>query len=412
MSSVAAPRVQWRWILDRRSDLTWYIGSAAVGWTYLLLVLWLGRGLADPLNDPLATVPVGPWLVPITLKLLVVVSWGYLLDAPHLFATLARTYLDPAEWEIRRAPLLRSWGFFLLGPVVVLSPYVLGTIVPLPRWALGLGSIAFTVFFQLWAYFHVVQQHWGFLRLYQRKHGLEDPLELRVDRGFFLASMYLPLVRFMTAPWYAETPFPPLGLQAPILGGRSVADVLHPVATALYAACVVGYVGFQLQLKGPRNGSKLLFLASIAPLHGVVFSHPLLVSFVLPIVTVGHNLQYHRIVWMYGQRRYAADPTQPPVLRKVFSSLWLYGLLGLAFTFALYHGPWVIWASEEAALHLDKWAFHGLAAVAGAENPTQRELGAEIVQWFVMGWAMQHYYLDARIWRVSQDKTVHDTLKV
>ena len=34
-----------------------------------------------------------------------------------------------------------------------------------------------------------------------------------------------------TAPWYGETPFPPLGLQAPLVAGYSLADVLHPVAS-------------------------------------------------------------------------------------------------------------------------------------------------------------------------------------
>lgn len=31
----------------------------------------------------------------------------------------------------------------------------------------------------------------------------------------------------------------------------------------------------------------------IIPLHFVAFSHPVMVFFAVPLVTVGHNIQYH-----------------------------------------------------------------------------------------------------------------------
>jgi uncharacterized membrane protein len=415
-TAAAVPvRLRWSWILDQRNDLGWYIGSALVGWFYLALVLALGRGLADPMHDPIATLQLGGIQLDITLKLLVVASWGYLADAPHLFATLARTYLDPDEWKVRKAVLLKGWSFFFLGPAVVLTPYAIGALLHLPGWTLGLGSLIFTVFFQLWAYYHVVRQHWGFLRLYQRKgNEFSDESEMRMDFWFFHLTLYLPLVRFLTAPWYGETAFPPLGLQSPIWHGISISDVLHPLATALYVATLLGYVLFQVsraRAGATRNGSKLLFLASIVPLHGVVFAHPLLVSFVLPVVTVGHNLQYHRIVWSYGAQRYR-EASRPGWLRQIFTRSWLYLLLGLVFTFAAYHGPWVDWAQHTMAGNLDRWLFDALATMAGAQDVRSLELGAEVVGWVVMGWAMQHYYLDSHIWRVSRDAAVQKALRV
>jgi hypothetical protein len=37
-------------------------------------------------------------------------------------------------------------------------------------------------------------------------------------------------------------------------------------------------------------------------------------------------------------------------------------------------------------------------------------LGAEVVAASLLGWAMQHYYLDARIWRVSKDERLRKVL--
>ncbi|GAB4161922.1 MAG: hypothetical protein Fur0021_35650 [Candidatus Promineifilaceae bacterium] len=39
-------------------------------------------------------------------------------------------------------------------------------------------------------------------------------------------------------------------------------------------------------------------------------------------------------------------------------------------------------------------------------------LGEKIFAAFLTGWAMQHYYLDARIWRVRRDKMVRENLHV
>ena len=193
---VGAPAIRFHWILDRRSDLAFYIGSALAGWAYVAVIVYALASLADPLRDPLGTVAIGGLQVALTLNLLVMVSWAFSLDAPHVWATLGRTLLDPGEWRARGPVLRRSFALFLLGPAAILLPYVAapwlraagGAITPA---GLAFGAVAFFVFFRLWAYYHVVRQHWGFFTLYKRKAGEQDARTHRVDTWFFNLSLYL-----------------------------------------------------------------------------------------------------------------------------------------------------------------------------------------------------------------------------
>src|SRR3984893_442639 len=128
----ARPRaISLRWIISAREDLIWFIGSVAS--SYALLVLYVTGIL-----------PLLP----------MVAAWAILIDAPHVFGTFSRTYLDRSEWQSRKRLLLGSLLFFVVGPALVL---------------LGFG---FTFFFvaALWAYYHLVKQHYGFMVLYKKKN--------------------------------------------------------------------------------------------------------------------------------------------------------------------------------------------------------------------------------------------------
>src|SRR5437879_9483263 len=120
-----------RWIINAREDLIWFIGSVAS--SYALLILYFAGILP---------------LIPM------VAGWAILIDAPHVFGTFSRTYFDASEWKTRMRLLLGSLLFFVVGPAMVL---------------LGVG---FTFFFiaALWAYYHLVNQHYGFMVLYKQKN--------------------------------------------------------------------------------------------------------------------------------------------------------------------------------------------------------------------------------------------------
>lgn len=402
---------RWNWIHSARADLTWYVGSALAGWIYVAMVLALGHGLRDPLRDPFYVLRIGPSTVALTLGLVVVASWAFLIDAPHVWGTLARTFLDPDEWSGRRRILLASLALFALGPVAVFGPYLAGMVVPLSPATMALGSSVFFVFFRLWAYYHVVRQHWGFLVLYKRRNDdWEDASENRADLWFFNAALYFPLLLFVTAPWYEETGMPALGLGSVVFGESSIASILRPIVLVAYPVAIAGYVGFQCRRYRQgveRNGPKLALLASIVPLHLAVFLHPLLVLFVVPIVTVGHNLQYHRIVWSFGRNKYRGRPEgRYRFAKAAFRSVPVYLFLGLSFTFALYQGPWVRLVKGGLARAFDTWLVPGIGMVAGVDSPESAGIGAQMAATLFLGWAMQHYYLDAHIWRVRRDPSV------
>lgn len=299
--------------------------------------------------------------------------------------------LDPDEWQVRRRELLISWAWFFVGPAAILLPYLAGAMVRpygvmLPAGVLGLGAVVFTVLFRLWAYYHVVRQHWGFVSLYRRKNSEMDALSAKADFWFFNLSLYAPLVMFMTSPIYEQTPgMPSLGISK--LG---VAGVVHAVAWVVFLGALVGYIGFQVyQWRQGRtlNGPKLLLLALITPLHLLAFQHPYLAALVTPIVTVGHNIQYHRIVWMYGQNNYRRPDAQSRFRAAgiIFGRFWIYFGIGLLFTLALYRGPWIDWAKSAVGMGLDDSFLLGVGMMAGLADPAKLNLGQQLFGGFLLG---------------------------
>lgn len=417
-------RIRFSWILDPKKDLLFYIGSALVGWLYIAIIYYAIVTLENPLTDPLAILTVGGITIPLTLQLLVVLSWAFILDAPHVWATLGRTLFDPDEWRVRRRVILFSFVWFLVGPAAILLPYLIGSLTPvfgytIPAGTMALGAIVFFVFFRLWAYYHVVRQHWGFFGLYKRKAKDSDKggsLD-KLDKWFFNLSLYLPLVMFMTSDFYAQTPgFPDLGLRTPIFGGVSAGAIIYPVAWAGFLAIILIYLGNQIRLwqsGQPLNGSKLLYMLLIIPLHLVAFSHPIMAIFIVPLVTVGHNIQYHCIVYQFAQNKYQPKKEREYRWVKVlFKNFAIYALVGLIFTFAFYRGPWIEWLKDLLGLQLDVVMLNSIGMMAGIKNPESLGLGERVFAAFIAGFAMQHYYLDSKIWRVSKDKDVAKNLNV
>jgi hypothetical protein len=276
------------------------------------------------------------------------------------------------------------------------------------------------VLFRLWAYYHVVRQHWGFFSLYKRKADDYRAYPARLEWWFFNATLYVPLLLFLTSDWYAELPgYPDLGLQASIAGGITLASLLKPLLWAVYAVVILWYLGHNLMLYRSGvtlNGSKLVYMLLVIPLHLVAFSHPVMVLFAVPLVTVGHNIQYHCIVYSYGKNKYHPSGSESSSgfrwARAAFRNVGVYAMLGLLFTFLCYRGPWIDWLKRVTGIRFDEVAMNSLGMMAGIENPAALGLGEQIVAAVFVGWAMQHYYLDSKIWRVSRNRDVQKHLKV
>ena len=422
VSQPLTERIKFNWILSPRKDLLFYIGSALAGWLYVGIIFYAIHALNDPLRDAFLTLQLGGLEIPLNLELLVVISWAIILDAPHVWATLGRTLFDPDEWRVRGRELRFSFIWFFVGPAAILFPYFFGAFTPnlgftTPLETLALGGILFFVFFRLWAYYHVVRQHWGFFALYKRKANDNEALANKLDYWFFNLTLYMPLVMFLTSSFYKSTPgFPPLGLQAPIFANLSIGSLLHPLAWTIYLAIILLYIGFQVKLwkaGSTLNGSKLLYMCSIIPLHFVAFSHPIMAVFIVPLVTVGHNIQYHCIVYSFAQNKYKSKTEKEfKWVKALFKNFTIYALVGLIFTFGFYKGPWIDWLKSVSGLELDTVLLNSIGMMAGVKDPASLRLGERVFAAFILGFAMQHYYLDSKIWRVNRDKDVQKNLRV
>jgi hypothetical protein len=235
------------------------------------------------------------------------------------------------------------------------------------------GAKAYLALLAVWAYYHVVRQHYGFLVLYKVKNHDLHPIDNTLDRIFLGAMMVFP-------PFHRFFIHHPEELGLPFSLAR-----FETIAWILVAAVAICYLCRQLvrTISGePFNQPKFLLLASIIPLHWTTFAF---VSWqaATPIVTIVHNLQYHAIVWFHNSNRYAsADSTARNgwVPATASRSFLAYAAMGLVFS-AAYRLP-------------------------GAHMQTLSDLAFG----FFCGFGLTHYYLDSRIWRVRHDPGLRQAL--
>ena len=323
-----------RWIISRPVDLSLVIGSAGAGYLYLILYAALH-------------VPIGYlwWF------------WSVGFDGTHIFATASRTFFD-RDARARQSRLL--FGslvfFFALGPAMVLAG--------LKGWLYLLVGV--------WAYYHVVRQHYGFMVLYKVKNRDLAPLDNRLDRAFLgIMTIAPPFQRFFIRhPEELGIPFSFPRLAAPL--------------TVLCAATLAVYLARQVQRRRAGdavNLPKYLLFGAVVPLHWLTF-HYMSWQAAVPTVTIVHNLQYHAIVWFHNRNRYAAaSPARHGRIPIAVSrSLLAYAAAGLVFSL-LYRIPGF-------------------------------ELGkvSDLAFGLFCGFGLTHYYLDSRIWRVRHDPALRQVL--
>ena len=353
-----------RWIINAREDLIWFVGSVAA--SYALLILYVTGVLP---------------LVPM------VAGWAILIDAPHVFGTFSRTYFDRSEWKSRKRLLLGSLLFFIVGPAMVL---------------LGFG---FTFFFiaALWAYYHLVKQHYGFMVLYKKKNNDLAPVDNALDRWLLMFAFNYPFVAFIANDPAAMARVPPI-LRS---GVNTVATVLLIGTIALG----LGWLVRQIQrafLREPLDVPKYLLLAAAIPMHWIALLTPMPAKPIalVAILTIYHNLQYHRLIWFHNQKYRGASV--PPVNHAqdarathgpaafISRRLIFYVLFGILFG-VIYQGP---------------RQYLGYLNLHTGDSPAALTVPIQLGIAFLWGYAFIHYYLDSKIWRVRRDPSVGKALNM
>ena len=394
------------WIIDQRTDLLWFIGGALAG--YMMFFLHAGLRL------DMVTI----WFL-----------WVLLLDSPHFFGTYVRTYLDKEEFRARRKLLLGSLAWLGFGPLMVGIAYLLYS-AGFERYRLPF--LILIVFFNLWAYWHVVRQHWGILALYRRKNNDYSEWDTRIDRALLYVGLIAPFLAFLvrhpearTAVGLSET-FPawPMAESAGISGlisavfspapGTSwhwehVVVILSAVAVV---ALVTAFIGRQVhrRLHGmPVNRPKILFMVALIPLYSMICYSPAVLTAPLlafgAFVTVYHDVQYHAIVYFYSRNRYhrpGVDPKRYGLAPKLTKNFFTYMLAGIAMAgiFRLLGCSFEVHPGCMSLVLTSQQTLFG--------SITTKEL----LVGFMLGFPLHHYFVDQFIWRPSRDANLRKDLKV
>jgi len=369
LTSVAPVRAGW--LVDRRQDLLSTVGG--LGASLVLLGLHLWGGVSS-----------------------VVLWWAWILalDGPHIFATVSRTYLDRRERESRRRLLWGSLGWFAVGPLFVALSVGVGSRLPFELFLAAVG---------IWAYWHVVRQHYGLMSLYQRKNGDVHPVDRRIDSLTLYVGLLAPFAAFAVTHGSARRM---LGLGAE--PGREL--LLAQVCWAAVLAVVGLFAARQVQrwrAGAGINGPKVLLLAAALGLSALLFSPPVVarIEFIMVavVVTAFHNIQYHGIVWFYHRNRYhtpSADRAAFGLAPRVSQRFLIYAACGVAFTL-LYRGLGCGFGAHPGCGTFDAHVMLG----AGVSL-------RDLMVGFIWGFGMHHYYLDQKIWRVSRDSGLNKDLKL
>jgi hypothetical protein len=334
------------WIISRREDLLWFNGSVGAGFALLAAFLFASR-----LGDSSAHTVV-----------LIAFLWGALFDGSHVWGTYARSYFAPDEGSRAALPAGWSWALLGVGPIAAL----------LTAWS---GSAAlfglFLLSAYLWAYWHLVRQHYGLLMIYRRRAAETDPGAARLDALLLWTGCLYPFVRFSLTDAYSRSGLPPLlppCLIAPTRFGLTG-------AFAVTAVCLVTMVMRQ-RFERLRLGPKHLLMAVVIGFHLLVFAVLADLLAILATLTIFHNLQYHRIVWLYERG----------LGRKPCGGILPYLALGVSFG--------AVW--------------YGIRLLAAAASSSELERNLFVgVGW---GVALHHYLVDGRIWHVRRSKTVSQAL--
>lgn len=258
----------------------------------------------------------------------------------------------------------------------------------------GAGVVFFFIA-ALWAYYHLVKQHYGFMVLYKKKNGDLATIDNTLDRLLLLFAFNYPFVEFIARD-------PEAMARVPLLlrsGVNTLALLLLAGTIGLFMLWLARQI--QRAITGQSlNLPKYLLLAAAIPMHWIVLLTPMPHKpiAIVAILTIYHNLQYHRLIWFHNQK-YTNGPVDD-VKQKygaaelISRSLLFYIAFGVVFGL-LYQGPRQI-----------------LGYVSLQNGPTEQSFWIQLGISFLWGYAFIHYYLDSKIWRVRRDPSVGQALKM
>src|SRR5262249_30485547 len=252
------------------------------------------------------------------------------------------------------------------------------------------------------AYSHLVKQHDGFIVLYKKKNNDLAPVDNALDRLLLMFAFNYPFAAFIANDPAAMARVPPL-----LRGG------VHAVAMLLLIGTIVLGIGWLIRqvqkafAREPLNVPKYLLLTAAIPMHWVALVVPMPAKPIalVAILTIYHNLQYHRLIWFHNQKyrgavppvRHAQDARATYGPAAIISRRLIF-YLGFGILFGIiYQGP---------------RQYLGYLNLHTGDSPAALSLPIQLGIAFLWGYACIHYYLDSKIWRVRRDPAVGQALKM
>lgn len=288
----------------------------------------------------------------------VYVTFQLLFNMPHNFQTWTLTVLDQED----RA---KNWRVYVTAAVTVVL--VLG--VPMVVSPNGLypwvrdGLI-------YWGYYHLVRQHYGFQRLYERKMGGVTPSESFWYGRYLDVVSYVPLLLRFRDP---ELMTFHVGSQAAWVHHPVLPSALVGVLAAVYAGAILGAVVHHVvAFRAGRQHllPRALLLAAVTTcfmLAGLVIND---IIIAIAIVTSFHNLQYLGLLAFHNKNRAAlGDVAGNRFIGWIAAHRW--------------------WPTVGVSV------LYGVLIMLPRVFIRESRLGELPLAFFVA----MHYYVDSRVWR-------------
>jgi hypothetical protein len=257
--------------------------------------------------------------------------------------------------------------------------------------------------------------------LYKKKNNDLAPVDNALDRLLLLFAFNYPFVAFI-----AQDP------EAMVRVPATLQSAVNSVATILLAGTMilaVAWLGRQIQrvIKGePLDVPKYLLLAAAIPMHWIVLLTPMPHKpiAIVAILTIYHNLQYHRLIWFHNQKYVGNAGARGPE-RQSPSALsssetgrdstrdglrMKYGAAELISRRLLYY---VAFGVLFGLIYQGPRQFLGYTSLKSSDaGGIGGSLATQLGISFLWGYAFIHYYLDSKIWRVRRDPSVGEALRM
>jgi hypothetical protein len=277
-----------------------------------------------------------------------------LLDHPHIFQTFSRTHADPIEFARRKT--LYTWG--LLGTILIGFLFVLFKI----EAYLIVGAA-------LYGTWHIIRQHYGFIKIYKSLNKDTEPLDNWLDALAFFSGMFAGFFHDYSEIHGPLVIYGSLKVNMPSVP-EEWGDWLWSGFLVLITLVGLRQVWRAMQGKTVNIPKLLLMGASISTHYFIFFATatPFLVAEALE--TAYHDVQYHGWIAHYQKKRF---PKAKHLALKWLGAALCYGIVV------------------------------GCLEIGSLLHPES------VLMWLFIPFTMIvlfHYFVDGLIWRVRDDPSL------